>query len=322
MIVEVSNLTKEFGAKRAVDAISFSLHEGEVLGLLGLNGAGKSTTMNMVTGCISPSSGNIRISGHDIIDEPKEAKRLLGYVPEVLAFYPEMRVDEYLEFVCALKGAGRRGRAELPKLCERAGIAHVKKRLIRNLSKGYRQRVGLCQAMIGSPRLLVLDEPTVGLDPSQVVEIRSLIKELGKQNTVILSSHILSEIQEICSRVIILHQGRLITDSKIENMGLGSKNVFTLELCVEGEPTVVLDVLHKVSGVQQAVLLLEKEHGSYAYEIHCSAGMDVRRELFFALADAGLPMLPAWKSGLSLENIFLNLTTGENLGVDKHDGNI
>ena len=233
-MVEVKNLTKRYGDKTALDDVSFSTGMGEVVGLLGLNGAGKTTTMNILTGYISATSGEVSIGGFDITSESSKAKKLIGYLPELPAFYPEIRVCEHLDFICGIKGVFRdkAERAEhIDDICGRVGISDVQKRMIRNLSKGYRQRVGFAQALVGNPKVIILDEPTAGLDPSQIIEIRSLIKECGKKSTVIVSSHILSEIQTVCNRIIIINEGRLVADDTPERLtGEGSLEEVFLRL--------------------------------------------------------------------------------------------
>jgi ABC-2 type transport system ATP-binding protein len=213
-MVEVSGLTKNYGSRRAVDNLNFTLQDGEITGLLGLNGAGKSTTMNIITGCLPAGSGKVLINGIDIQAEPEKAKAHIGYLPEVPPLYTDMKVGEYLDFVCDLKKTRENRKERKAEICARTGIEEVYGRLIGNLSKGYKQRVGLAAALIGDPAVLVLDEPTVGLDPAQIIEIRNLILELGKTRTVLLSSHILSEVQAVCGRVIVLHQGRIAADMR------------------------------------------------------------------------------------------------------------
>jgi len=220
-MVNVSGLTKRYGDKTALDDVSFSIGAGEVVGLLGLNGAGKTTTMNILTGYISATSGDVSIGGFDIISEGGKAKKLIGYLPEQISFYPELRVNEHLSFICGLKGVfkDKKARAEhIDDICSKVGLAEVKTRMIRNLSKGYRQRVGFAQALIGDPKVMILDEPTSGLDPSQIVEIRNLIKKCGLDKTIIVSSHILPEIQTICNRVMVISDGRLVADDSSERL--------------------------------------------------------------------------------------------------------
>ena len=233
-MIKIKNLKKQYGDKTALDNISFSVGTGEVVGLLGLNGAGKTTTMNILTGYISATGGDVSIGGFDIISEGSKAKRLMGYLPEQPAFYPEIRVNEHLDFVCGIKGVfkDKQERTEhIDDICARVGIADVQKRMVRNLSKGFRQRVGFAQALIGNPKVMILDEPTAGLDPSQIIEIRNLIKECGKESTVIVSSHILSEIQTVCNRIVMINEGRLVADDTPESLtGGGSLEEVFLKL--------------------------------------------------------------------------------------------
>lgn len=218
-MIITEHITKRYGANTALDDVGFTIERGEAVGLLGLNGAGKSTVMNILTGYVSPSAGRALIGGYDIVSEPVEAKRLIGYLPESPSFYSDMRVNEFLFFICGLKGVKKNRAERVGEICERVGIGSVTGRLIRNLSKGYRQRVGLAQSLIGDPEVLILDEPTVGLDPSQIIEIRALIKSVGKNSTVIVSSHILSDIQAVCSRIIILDKGRIVADGSSDMLG-------------------------------------------------------------------------------------------------------
>lgn len=248
-MVEVANLTKVYGEKTAVDNISFSIGPGQVVGLLGLNGAGKTTTMNILTGYISATSGDVTIGGHNILTDGEKAKRLIGYLPELPSFYPEMRVDEHLGFICDLKGVTKdpKEREEhIAGICVRTGISDVRKRMSRNLSKGYRQRLGFAQALIGDPKVIILDEPTVGLDPSQILEIRQIIKDCGKDSTVIVSSHILYEIGNVCDRVIILKEGKIAADDTPENL-LAQNKGESLE-----------DVFLRLTGIKQ--LISEEEN--------------------------------------------------------------
>ena len=217
-MIEVTNLVKHYGDKKAVDGISFSIHEGELVGFLGPNGAGKSTTMNVLTGYLSATSGSAKINGIDILENPIAAKRHIGYLPEQPPLYMDMAVNEYLDFICDLKGVKEHRKEHISEICELAGITNVYKRMIRNLSKGYKQRVGLAQALIGDPEVLILDEPTVGLDPIQIIEIRNVIKDLGKKRTVILSSHILPEVQAICERVLVINHGKIIANDTPANL--------------------------------------------------------------------------------------------------------
>jgi ABC-2 type transport system ATP-binding protein len=317
-LIHVQGLTKRYGDKPALDNVSFTVELGEVLGLLGLNGAGKSTAMNILTGYIGATSGTVIIDGHDVIREPLDAKRVIGYLPERLAFYGDMRVREFLDFVCDLKRV-KEGRAEhVAGICERVGIAHMTSRMIRNLSKGYRQRLGFAQALVGDPKVLILDEPTAGLDPAQIIEIRSLIQEIGQTRAVIISSHILSEIQEVCTRVVVLHEGRVLADDTPENLGWATHAPHRVIALVQGDPEQVQRALSQVPNVKQVEVLAQEEPGAYEYVIEGAQQQDIRADIFRALAGADLPLLGTRGSETSLEQIFLRVV-GER-GVDNTEG--
>ncbi len=317
-MIHVQGLTKRYGDKLALDNVSFDVQLGEVLGLLGLNGAGMSTAMNILTGYIGATSGTVTIDGHDIIREPLEAKRLIGYLPERLAFYSDMRVREFLDFVCDLKSV-REGRTEhVASICERVGIANVTSRMIRNLSKGYRQRLGFAQALVGDPQVLILDEPTAGLDPAQIIEIRSLIQEIGHTRAVMISSHILSEIQEVCTRVVVLHEGRVLADDTPENLGRATRAAHRVIALVQGEPEQVQSALSRVPKLKQVEVLAQEEPGAYEYVIEGAQQQDIRADIFRALARADLPLLGTRGTETSLEQIFLRVV-GEP-GVDNTQG--
>jgi ABC-2 type transport system ATP-binding protein len=309
-LIEANHLTKYYGSKRALDDVNFKIGSGEIVGLLGLNGAGKSTTMNILTGCISATAGSVKINGLDMLTDGKKAKKEIGYLPELFSFYPEMRVDEYLSFVCDLKGfqGSRKERnTHIAEICEKVGIADIRQRMIRNLSKGYKQRVGFAQALINHPKVLILDEPTIGLDPSQILEIRSLVKEIGQTNTIVISSHILSEIQSICNRILVIHQGVLAADDSPENLlkNAGGRNCQILRIA--GSPDAVMKTLNRVKNVLSVKQLTEKEPEVFEYLIEGEPGTDLRRSIFFALADAGLPLLETSQSIPKLEDVFLHL---------------
>ena len=309
-MVEVEHLVKYYGEKQALADVSFRIREGEVVGLLGLNGAGKSTTMNILTGYLSATSGTVRIDGHDILAEANAAKRDIGYLPEQFSFYPEMRVNEYLAFCCDLKGVTRVKKdreAHIAAICGRVGLTQVRTRMIRNLSKVYKQRVGFAQALVGSPKVLILDEPTVGLDPSQIIEIRELIKSAGKTSTVIVSSHILSEIQAICDRVIVIHGGRVIADDTPEQLSRKILATHRVAARILGEPAQVLEALRAVPGVRHVAQLAQKEPGAFYYRIEGEPDTDIRAGVFRALAQADLPLLCTYNNELSLEDVFLHL---------------
>ena len=309
-MVKVEHLVKYYGEKKVLSDISFSIREGEIVGLLGLNGAGKSTTMNILTGYLSATSGSVKIDGHDILADAHAAKANIGYLPELFAFYPEMRVEEYLQFCCDLKRVTKDKKeraAHLDAICERVGLSHVRGRMIRNLSKGYKQRVGFAQALVGSPKVLILDEPTVGLDPSQIIEIRDLIRSAGKSSTVIVSSHILSEIQAICDRVIVIHGGHVIADDTPESLSRMILATHRVVVRVAGEPEAVLAALKATPGVEKVTQLTEKEPGAYDYRIDGAPDTDIRADVFRSLAKADLPLLCTYNNELSLEDVFLNL---------------
>ena len=310
-MIQVKNLVKRYGEKEALRGISFSIAPGEVVGLLGLNGAGKSTTMSILTGYISASAGSVSIDGHDIANEPAACKKQIGYLPEQFSFYPDMRVSEYLDFVCDLKGFSAdkaKRKAHLDDICARVGISKMTGRMIRNLSKGYRQRVGFAQALVGNPKVLILDEPTVGLDPSQIIEIRQLIKDSGKESTVIVSSHILSEIQAICSRVIVIHEGRVIADDAPDRLMQNIQANHRLVIRVQGTLPTIEEALNGITKVRSVKLLPQRELGTQDVLVEGKPGADLRADVFFALAKANLPLLHTYGGELSLEDVFLHLT--------------
>ena len=312
-MIDVKNLTKHYGSKIALDNVSFSAKEGQVLGLLGLNGAGKTTTMNIITGYIGATEGTVLINGFDMISEPAKAKASVGYLPEQPPLYPDMKVKDYLDFACKLKKVKEGDRERhINRICEQTGILNVCGRVIKNLSKGYRQRVGLAQALIGDPKVLVLDEPTVGLDPSQIIEVRTLIRELGKTGTIIVSSHILSEIKEICDRVVVLHQGRMIADGTPGNLSGMIHAPNKVVTWVEGDPDLVNMA---VSSLPMACTIRgfgQKEKGIYEYEIKGPENTDIRAALFRAFAKADLPMIAIKGGDISMEDIFLRLIEDSN----------
>jgi ABC-2 type transport system ATP-binding protein len=319
-LIEVSHITKCYGEKRALDDLSFAIGAGQVVGLLGLNGAGKSTTMNILTGYISATSGSVKIGGHDIASGGK-ARRITGYLPEQPAFYPEMRVDEHLDFICRLKGFGktkRERRGHVLEICRRVGLAEVQTRMVRNLSKGYRQRVGFAQALAGEPKVIILDEPTAGLDPSQIIEMRKLIADCGQNSTVIVSSHILSEIQAVCGRVIVIDEGRLIADDTPERLTSGESRL--VKLRVKGEPERISATLKAIKNVKTVKRLKAMEPGACDFAVTGHNGLDIREELFRALAAADLPMLSARAEITSLEDVFLRLIGGGEPASENNSG--
>ena len=318
-MIEVRNLTKQYGAKKAVNELSFTVNDGEILGFLGPNGAGKSTTMNMLTGYISSTSGNALINGIDILDDPINAKKNIGYLPEIPPLYLDMTVKDYLNFIYDLKKCKLPRKAHLEDICSLVMIKDVYDRIIRNLSKGYKQRVGLAQALVGNPPILILDEPTVGLDPKQIIEIRTLIKKLGKKHTVILSSHILSEIQAVCDRVIIINNGQIAADDTVENL---TKNITTdhrIIARIEGPREEILKTIKGISGVVSVVADMEREKGVYDYEIETRENVDIRRELFKRVAARSWVILGLKTSEMTLEDIFLKITMGDNIRIISKD---
>ena len=324
-MIEVRNLTKKYGDKLAVNNISFKVEKGEILGFLGPNGAGKSTTMNMLTGYISSTSGEVLIDGTDILEEPKKAKANIGYLPEIPPIYVDMTVDAYLNFMFDLKKCKLPRKAHLKEVCGLCKIQDVRNRIIKNLSKGYRQRVGLAQALINNPPVLILDEPTVGLDPNQIIEIRSLIKKLGKRHTVILSSHILPEIQAVCDRIIIINKGQVAADGTADEIAKNITNEHKMTLRIEG-PThtadykrEITDAIKTISGVKYVRADMERERGVYDYDIETDGKTDIRRDLNKLCAEKGWNILMLQLSDLTLEDIFLKITMDE--GLSKQQSN-
>ncbi len=309
-MIEIRNLVKFYGDKKAVDDISFTVHDGEILGFLGPNGAGKTTTMNILTGFLSATSGHVAIDGFDILEKPQEAKRSIGYLPEHPPLYLDMTVTEYLRFVAELKGVEPAVRnRQLTEIMRSVRITDHAGRLIKNLSKGYRQRVGIAQAMVGNPSVLILDEPTVGLDPKQIIEIRNLIKELGKRHTVILSSHILPEVQAVCERVVIINRGRIAAIDTPGSLSTRMSKISKMQMTVEGPHKDVLQKIRMLPGIRSADLVAEKE-GICAVNIDCEGGVDARKPLFFEMARNAWPILELKSLEPTLEDIFLAATSG------------
>lgn len=310
-MIEISNLTKAYGSKLALDHINLSVKRGEIVGLLGPNGAGKSTTMNILTGYISYTSGSVKIDGMDILEQPRQVKRKIGYLPEQPPLYMDMLVREYLSFVYDLKKVKNPDKKEhLHKIAETVRISDVMHRRIGNLSKGYKQRIGLAQALIGNPEILILDEPTVGLDPKQILEIRNVIKDLGQDHTVILSSHILSEISAVCERVIIIDQGKTVAEDTTENLSKNFSTKTKIMLRVSGEKENIEEVLKQIVGVKNVTFLSAAEDGSFDFEVETNVRIDAEfnKQLFFTFAEQGMPILMQKELEASLEDIFLQLT--------------
>jgi gliding motility-associated transport system ATP-binding protein len=311
-LIQVESVTKKYGQRVAVDHLDFLVNKGEILGFLGPNGAGKSTTMNIITGYLSATEGSVKLDGHDILEEPQEVKRQIGYMPEQPPLYMDMTVRDYLSFVADIKGVPRSRRKEnIDKAMERTMITDMRGRLIKNLSKGYKQRVGLSQSLIGTPPVLILDEPTIGLDPQQIIETRNLIRELGKEHTIILSSHILPEVQAVCTRVLIINKGKIVASDTPENLSRGLVGDNRLTLRVAAAERDVLAQIRKLDNVIKAESLGSKEPDTVDVVVEAKREADIRRPVFNAMAKAGYPILLMKTMDLTLEDIFLNLITEE-----------
>ena len=314
-MIEVQHLSKHYGDKKAVDDISFKAEDGEILGFLGPNGAGKSTTMNILTGYISCTEGKALIDGIDILENPIKAKSKIGYLPEQPPLYLDMTVKEYLNFIYDLKKCRLPKNSHLKDICNLVRIDHVYNRIIKNLSKGYKQRVGLAQALVGNPNVLILDEPTVGLDPNQIIEIRSLIKKLGKNHTVILSSHILSEVQAVCDKIVVINDGKIVADDTEDNLSKALDNEHRILARIDGNKDKVMACINAIENVVSCSAEIMREENVWEYRIEAKQGADVRRKLFTAMAENGFYILELKSSELSLEDIFLKLTMGESVSV-------
>ncbi len=317
-MIEIHNLVKRYGDQAAVDHLDLTIEQGQVCGLLGLNGAGKTTTMNMITGYLAPTEGQIVINGHDILEEPEQAKRCVGYLPDQPPLYLDMTVSEYLLFCAQLKLLPKQQRADqIQKAMELTALTEVSGRLIKNLSKGYRQRVGLAQAILGSPDIIILDEPTDGLDPRQINEMLELIRQLGREHTVILSSHKLSEVQVACDRIVILHQGKKVADGLAEELENQLSGNTKLTLTARGERAAVERILSGVDGLSN--LSLSDKNGDVTAQMEYAPGTDPREDLFFAFAAAGTPLVELNVTTASLEQVFLSLTQDEAGTADQTD---
>ena len=308
-MVEVKNLVKQYGDIKAVNNVSFTVNDGEILGFLGPNGAGQSTTMNIITGYISSTRGTVTINDAEILKNPKEAKSQIGYLPELPPLYMDMTVRKYLEFMFSIKKVKLPKKAHIDEVLSVTKLSDHQNRIIRNLSKGYRQRVGLAQALLGNPPVLILDEPTVGLDPSQIREFRGLIKGLGKKHTVIFSSHILSEISAICDRVIVISNGEIVADTKVNELSSAITGKSTLTLEVEGSTSAVTSALNTVDGVQKVSVERQNSQDSNVYSVQHESGVDIRKGVFNVMAKNNLPILSMNEGGMSLEEAYLRLTS-------------
>jgi ABC-2 type transport system ATP-binding protein len=309
-MIKVEGLTKKYGTLGAVRDVSFTIEAGEIVGFLGPNGAGKSTTMNIITGCLSATSGSVSVNGKDILADPLAAKREIGYLPEHPPVYGEMTVEEYLRFVWELKGCTLPREEHIREICDVVKITDVRGRLIRNLSKGYRQRVGIAQALVGNPPVLIFDEPTVGLDPKQIIEVRNLLRTLGKNHTVILSTHILPEVQAVCNRLLVINEGEIIADRPTEELTRVVRDANRYRLSVEGTQNAVIAAMRAVPGVLRVDVLPDRDGQAYQYRVESAAGTDVRRALSLALAEKSFPILAFEPISSNLEEVFLQLIEG------------
>ena len=306
-MIEVEGIIKNYGSVVALDDVSFTVNEGEVVGFLGPNGAGKTTMMNIITGYLSSTSGTAKVCGIDVLEHPDEAKKKIGFLPEQPPLYNEMKVKEYLGFVYELKNCSLNRKEHLKEVMQVTKIYDVKDRVIGNLSKGYRQRVGIAQALVGNPQVIIFDEPTVGLDPKQIIEIRNLIRNLGKNHTVILSTHILSEVQSVCDRILIINEGKLIADEETHNLVrvVEENRRYKAQIC--GPRREVETALRSVSGVVRADATGEKDGDAFAFILEAAKGVDLRKPLFYMLAKNHWPLLGLEPVGMDLEDVFVKI---------------
>lgn len=310
-MIEVKDLVKKYGSHLAVDHLSFTLESGKIYGFLGPNGAGKSTTMNIMTGYLGATNGSVLIDGHDILKEPEEAKKQIGYLPELPPLYMDMTVQEYLEFAAELKKLPKEKReSDISEVMKLTRLQDVSDRLIKNLSKGYKQRVGLAQAILGFPEIIILDEPTVGLDPKQIIEIRELIRTLSKKHTVILSSHILAEVREVCDYILIISKGKLVASDTPENLELLRNGASSLELDVKAAPETVRAILSTIDDIDAMEMHSENENHTRV-KLETKNGADIREAVFYAFAEEKCPLLEMKTAKASLEDIFMELTQKE-----------
>lgn len=306
-MIEVSNLVKMYGDRLVLDNVTFSINKGEIVGLLGLNGAGKSTTMNILTGCLSQSSGDVKIDGQTFDEHANEIKKKIGYLPEIPPLYVDMTVSEYLSFVYDLKKVAENKQEHIEYVCQKAGITDMKKRLIKNLSKGYKQRVGIAASLLGNPDILIFDEPTVGLDPNQIIEIRNLISEMGKEHTVILSSHILSEVQSVCERIIVLKQGKVVADNTPETLKDEFLHRRAMILHIKGEQNVINQTLQSIENIHEVLLKDEIKPSVFSYEVVYDGKDETKEDIFYVCSKHQLPIFAMMNNGGTLEDVFLSL---------------
>lgn len=311
-MIEIQSLTKRYGQIKAVNNLNFTVEKGEILGFLGPNGAGKSTTMNIITGYLPSSEGTVKVCGYDIMENPKEVKKRIGYLPEQPPVYMDMTVKDYLDFVADLKMVDKKQKkSQLSDIMELVKIGDHRNRLIKNLSKGYKQRVGLAQALIGSPDVLILDEPTVGLDPKQIIEIRKLIKALGKEHTIILSSHILPEVSAVCERVVIINKGEISAIDTPENLSRGFGTASKLLVTIAGPRNSIVSAIKEIYGVKYVEPGIDKDKELLSYVVESDKEVDIRKPLFFAMAKLGYPIVELKSLDMTLEDIFLQIVTQE-----------
>lgn len=313
-MIKAENLVKRYGSNYALNDVSFEIGEGQIVGLLGPNGAGKSTAMNILTGYLSSTSGSAYVNGINILENPIEAKKYIGFLPEQPPIYPEMTVKEYLSFVYDLKSCTFDKDAHIDEILSVVRLNDVKDRLIANLSKGYKQRVGIAQALIGDPKVIIFDEPTVGLDPKQILEVRNLIRTLGKRHTVILSTHILAEVQAVCERVIIINKGNIIADERTEDLTKKIEDGYHYEARIIGQERDVLAAIKRVSGVKDVDVVGIRDGEAGVYDIETVNGRDVRADLFRVCVSGGYTMIGLTPTGTDLESVFIRL-------VDRSDKN-
>ena len=317
-MIQVRDLTKRYGQHKAIDNINFTINEGEIIGFLGPNGAGKTTTMNIMTGFIAATAGDVTIDGIDVVAEPERAKRGIGYLPDTPPVYLDMRVEEYLNFCANIKGVKRSQRKEMVQYVMRqVRIDDIPKRLIKNLSRGYRQRVGLAQAMVGNPKVIIMDEPTIGLDPKQIIEMREVVRNLGKKHTVILSSHIMQEVSAVCDRMMIINRGKIVASGTPESLSDSiTKGAARLQVRVKGDRQHILDALAEYPVIKYHSAEIGSETGTIDLLVTGENGADVREPIFRCMAKYGLPILLMKSTELSLEEIFLSLTSGDRMGIN------
>lgn len=317
-MIEINHLVKKYGGNYAVNDISFSVKAGEIVGFLGPNGAGKTTTMNILTGYLSATSGTAKIAGIDVLENPMEAKKHIGFLPEHPPLYLDMTVKEYLNFVYGLKKCTLNKKKHIAEICSVLEIDAAANRPISHLSKGYRQRVGIAQALVGNPDILILDEPTVGLDPKQIIDIRSLISGLGKKHTIILSSHILPEVQAVCDRIIIINNGKIAADSPTEKLSVhtGARKLIAK---ITGNPSDVVKLVSSITGVRSCECLRQKDCDAYSYLIESQSDSDIRKMLFRRAADSGLYIIGLEPVGANLEDVFISLVSSDKDGASKEE---